>query len=127
MEIKIIDQSFSVCELKDLSQVDWASPFCFLGKTDEELSLVCETECVPSNTVDREDGWKAFRIQSILDFSLIGILSRISTILAEEGIGIFAISTYNTDYILVKAPYFSKAITALEREGYAILHECKTV
>ncbi|MDI9492224.1 MAG: hypothetical protein QM215_04775 [Bacillota bacterium] len=54
MELKIINQFFPVCKLKDLSQVDWASPFCFLGKTDEELSLVCETECVPSNTVDRE-------------------------------------------------------------------------
>ena len=121
MKIKIIDKSLSICKLEDLSQVDWASPFCFLSKTDEEISLVCETDCVPPNTVDREDGWKAFRIQGILDFSLIGILSRISAILAEEGIGIFAIFTYNTDYILAKAEHFSKAITALDRDGYAVI------
>lgn len=100
--------------------MDWSSPFCFLSKTDEEISLACETADVPSNTVARDDGWRAFRIRGILDFSLIGILSRISAILAEEGIGIFAVSTYNTDYIFTKAECFSKALTALEKEGYAI-------
>ncbi len=117
MEIHIIEQFFSICKLEDLSRVDWSSPFCFLCKTDEEMSLVCETADVPPNTVARDDGWRAFRIQGILDFSLIGILSRISAILAEEGIGIFAVSTYNTDYIFTKAECFSKAITALEKEG----------
>lgn len=117
MELQIIEQFFSICKLEDLSRVDWSSPFCFLSKTDEEISLVCETADVPPNTVARDDGWRAFRIQGILDFSLIGILSRISAILAEEGIGIFAVSTYNTDYIFTKAECFSKAITALEKEG----------
>ena len=78
-------------------------------KTDEEKSLVCLTEDVPDNTIEREDGWKAFRIEGILDFSLIGILSQISALLAENEIGIFAISTYNTDYILVKEKNYLKA------------------
>ena len=67
--------------------------------------LVCMTEHVPDNVTERDDGWKAFRIEGVLDFSLIGILSKISALLAENEIGIFAISTYNTDYILtVKQP-----------------------
>ena len=63
---------------------------------------MCITDNVPANVTERDDGWKAFRIQGILDFSLIGILSRIAGILAENEIGIFAVSTFNTDYILTK-------------------------
>ena len=78
MELKKLDYSFSVCKVENYTEVDLTSEFCFIGKTDEELSLVCLTECAPSNTTHREDGWKGFRIQGILDFSLIGILSKIS-------------------------------------------------
>lgn len=67
---------------------------------DEEKSLVCITSEVPENTVQRDDGWKAFCIQGVWDFSLIGILAKIATILADNGISIFAVSTYNTDYRL---------------------------
>ena len=69
---------------------------------------------------ERSDGWKGFRIQGVLDFSLIGILSKISTILSENKIGIFAVSTYNTDYILVKQENFEKAATLLADNGYSI-------
>ena len=121
MEIKKIDFNFSVCKVEDYSQVDTEQEFCFIGKTDEERSLVCLTENVPQNTVERVDGWKAFRIQGTLGFSLVGILSKISSLMAENGIGIFAVSTYNTDYILTKTENYSKAIKALSDEGYQIL------
>ncbi len=54
------------------------------------------------------DGWKAFRIQGVLDFSLIGILAKIATVLADNGISIFAVSTYNTDYVLIKKKIIKK-------------------
>ena len=92
MEIKKLGYDFSVCKVADYSQVDLTGEFVFVGKTDEEASLVCRTKDVPANVTAREDGWKAFRIQGVLDFSLIGILSAISGILAENGIGIFAVS-----------------------------------
>ena len=75
--------------------------------------MVCPTEMVPSNTIERNDGWKAFRVQGTLDLSLIGILSAISKVLAENGIGIFAISTFDTDYILVKEENLQRSIDAL--------------
>jgi hypothetical protein len=121
MEIKKIDYNFSVCKVEDFSMVDLESEYCFIGKTDEEKSLVCITDIVPQNTVERDDGWKAFRIQGILDFSLIGILAKISDILAKNGIGIFAISTYNTDYILTKAENYQKALEILDNAGYKIV------
>lgn len=121
MEIKIIDDSFSVCKVTDYSWVDFESEYCFIGKTDEENSLVCMTDDVPVNVTERDDGWKAFRIQGMLDFSLIGILSKISTLLAENHIGIFAISTYNTDYIFIKKENYDKAIEVLLKAGYHIV------
>lgn len=61
-----------------------------------------------------DDGWKAFRIQGILDFSLIGILAKIATVLADNGISIFAVSTYNTDYVLIKKENYQKALDILQ-------------
>lgn len=120
MELKIINQDLSICKVEDLSQIDYSDDFYFIGKTDEELSLVCSTNLVPNNIIECDNGWKAFRIEGVLDFSLIGILSKISTLLAENEIGIFAVSTYNTDYILTKKENFEKAIETLENNGYIV-------
>ena len=120
MEIKKLGYDFSVCKVKDYSLVDFNREFIFVGKTDEENSLVCPTSEVPSNATEKDDGWKAFRIQGILEFSLIGILSAISGILAENKIGIFAISTFNTDYILTKAENYQRAAELLACAGYNI-------
>lgn len=96
--------------------------YCFIGKTDEENSVVCRTVDAPQNTIEREDGWRAFRIEGILDFSLTGILAKIATLLAEEKIGIFAVSTFNTDYVLVKKENETAALEKLHRDGgYEIL------
>ncbi len=101
--------------------IDLNKEFYFIGKTDEEYSLVCITEDTPINTIEREDGWKGFRIQGVLNFSLIGILSEISGILADNNIGIFSVSTFNTDYILVKEENFDRALKVLAFAGYNIV------
>ena len=120
MKLKILPQRLTVCKVKDLSDIDLSGDFFFIGRTDEELSLVCRTEDAPRETVKRDDGWRGFRIEGVLDFSLIGILSKLSAILAENKIGIFAVSTYNTDYILTKAENFDRAMEALASAGYEV-------
>lgn len=120
MIIEVIKDNFTVCKVIDYSQVNLNAKFCFPAKTDEENSLVCIKEDVPENVMEREDGWRAFRIQGVLDFSLIGILARISELLAEHGIGIFVISTFNTDYILTKEENFLRVLKVLEDAGYTI-------
>lgn len=122
MELKILKQDFSIGKLHDVSQADLQNDFCFFAKTDQENSLVCPTEFMPDDMIEREDGWRAFRIQGILDFSLIGILAEISSLLADHKIGIFVISTYNTDYILTKAENFERAVRVLADHGYEITH-----
>lgn len=120
MKLKKIPYELSVCKVADVSSVDLGGDFYFVGRTDEEISLVCKTSSVPSVTTARDDGWRGFRIEGVLDFSLIGILSKISAILAENRIGIFAVSTYNTDYILVKKENFERALDVLADAGYEI-------
>ena len=122
MELKKLYCDLTVCKVESVCDIDLNSNLFFIGKTDEEISLVCPTDHTPSHTIERDDGWKGFRIQGVLDFSLIGILSELSAILAENKIGIFAVSTYNTDYILVKEENFEKALEALAAEGYKIVH-----
>ena len=121
MELKKIEHELTVCKAEKISDIDLSSEFYFIGRTDEELSLVCKTDDTPDKTIERDDGWKGFRIQGVLDFSLIGILSKISGILADNKIGIFAVSTFNTDYILVKEENFEKALEVLADEGYTIV------
>lgn len=75
----------------------------------------------PSNTIRRDDGWNAFRIQGVLNFSLVGILSKISTILANNAISIFAVSTYDTDYVLIKSKDYQRGLEILESSGYKIV------
>lgn len=120
MVLQKLSCPLTVCKIASEAALDLSKDLYFIGKTDEELSLVCQTEDTPANTTARDDGWRGFRIQGELDFSLIGILSKISTILAKNEIGIFAVSTYNTDYILVKEENFDKAIAALSEAGYTI-------
>lgn len=121
MELKILPYSFTVCKLSKTDKFNFNTEFCFIGKTDEEVSLVCKTEDTPADTIERDDGWRGFRIEGVLDFSLIGILSKLSAVLAENKIGIFAVSTYNTDYILVKEENFDRALKVLASEGYTVL------
>ena len=121
MELKKIPYVLTVCKVADASALDLTKDFYFIGKTDEELSLVIPTEETPAETTERDDGWRAFRIQGVLDFSLIGILSKISGLLADAKIGIFAVSTYNTDYVLVKRENYEKALAVLADAGYQIV------
>ena len=121
MTLKRLPYSFSVCKVESLSPEDTVKPFTFTAMTDEEASIVCITDNAPKNTLSRSDGWRALRIEGVLDFSLVGILAKITSILAENGIGIFALSTYNTDYVLVKEENYASALTVLEKSGYNII------
>jgi len=121
MKLQKIESDFSVCKIDHIDQVDFTREFVFLSKTSDEISLVCETKYVPSNVIVAEPGWKALKILGILDFGMIGVIAKISNILAEHEIAIFVVSTYNTDYILLRAESLDKAIKALALNGYVIV------
>ena len=120
MTLQLLKEPLTVCRLASAAGVDWARDFTFLSRTDEELSLVCPTDAVPESALQEEHGWRALRAAGVLDFSLVGILARLTGVLAGEGISLFAISTYNTDYLLVKAERLKEALAALRQAGYTV-------
>lgn len=125
MELEIINKRFAVCKVKSINNISLDDEYVFIGKTDEEISIVCEELSIPKNYTECDKGWYAFKIKGTLDFSLVGILAKISTILAESNISIFAISTYNTDYILIKEENFQNAIVTMEKNNYKITNSLK--
>lgn len=120
MTIEVLPQDFSVCKIQDGAAMPTKIPFCFTAETDEERSLVCPTADVPKDTLYREDGWRGFHLVGTLEFSMIGVLADISTHLAKAQIPIFAVSTYNTDYIFTKVQHFKSALEVLKAAGYTI-------
>lgn len=118
MTLQILADDFSVCKIDTLANINLAAEYIFIAKTDQEISLVCPTKLVPADCLVRKDCWRAFRIQGELDFSLVGILAKISSLLTAENISIFVISTYNTDYILLQKTDLIAAQKILSTHDY---------
>lgn len=110
MILRKLPYNLTLCKVLSPTEINLFADFFFIGKTDEELSLVCQTSDVPVHTTNRVDGWRGFRIEGELDFAPVSTLSELSALLAGKHIDIFAISTFNTDYILVKDAEFSRAV-----------------
>lgn len=118
LRIKIFNEVLGVCKLDNNAEIpNWAKgDFLSITRTSNELSIVCGQENIPEH-VKCERGWRYFMLNEQLDFSLVGILSFLSGILARQGISIFAVSTYDTDYILVKEKDLDLAVRVLAQEG----------
>lgn len=117
LQLVVLDCALSVCKLDELPESPIGDGFCCVTRTEDELSVVCETSRVPEDALTREDGFRALKVQGPLDFALVGILARISLTLANVHVPLFAISTYDTDYILVNEKNLSLAIIALRDAG----------
>ena len=124
LTMKLLKEKYGVCRLDKNDLIpEWSqtNDFFSITRTSDELSIVCSQDNIP-NDINCEKDWRILKIEGPLDFSLIGILSSISTILARKGISIFAISTYDTDYILVKDKDINNAIVALVNERYEVIN-----
>ncbi len=121
MTLKLLKETFTVCQIADGKEADLTRPFTFFARTDEELSLVCPADACPKGTLKKEEGWRCLKVMGPLDFSLIGILAKIADTLAKAGVSIFAVSTYDTDYVLLRAERLADALQALTAAGYVIL------
>ena len=110
-------------KIKSEKDIPFPTSPLFFAKTAEELSLVCPTKSAPETFIERSDGWRCFKIAGVLDFSLVGILAEISGVLAKGNIPIFAVSTFNTDYILVKEEFSEKAEQLLSANGFNVTED----
>ena len=127
MTLELLPMTFAVCKLPLDAPADCSAPFTFYARTDAELSLVCESEKTPPQALRAEPGWRCLRVVGPLDFSLVGILAKIAGRLAEAGVPIFAVSTYDTDYVLFKAENLERARAALTEAGMTILPSRESV
>lgn len=123
LNMKLLDGKYGVCRLStDEAVPSWAfkGEFFSITKTEDELSIVCLEENI-SEKIKSEKGWRVLKVEGPLDFSLVGILSKISGLMAKNDISIFAISTYDTDYILIKDENIKKAIEVLNEDYYNVM------
>ncbi len=102
----------------------WSGVLASATRTETELSIVCADEAVPGTVFTVERGWRALRVAGPLDFSLIGILARLTAPLAEAGASVFALSTFDTDYLLVRATDLERAVGALRAAGHHVDTGC---
>jgi hypothetical protein len=125
-KLELLPDVYAVCRLdRDAPAPDWATSglFSSVTRTVAELSVVCPDACVPVG-VKKESGWRVLMVVGPLDFSLTGVLAPLTGPLAREGISVFALSTYDTDYLLVKEEQLGKAIQVLKAEGYEVKEGC---
>ncbi len=118
MELTVIKGDYSICTLPDNPKVSLPEGLVFYARTEEETSLVCRSELVPNEAIGLEGGWALFRVVGNLDFSMTGVIAKILSVLSKNQISIFVVSTYLTDYFLVKHENAEKAIEALKDSGY---------
>ncbi len=116
--IKTLEKPFAICKVAELTGAELGVNNVFVAKTSDEISVVTEEENLPENATEKSLGWRGFVIAGQLDFSLVGILAGITSTLAENGIPVFAVSTFDTDYFFVKSENFEKTATALTTSGY---------
>ena len=120
-----LDGLFAVCRLAaDAPLPAWTvggspGPFLSITRTADELSIVGPQEAVPDG-IRCERGWRCLRVAGTLDFALVGVLASLLVPLADAGIAVFVVSTFDTDYLLVKDDRFDAAIEVLRREGHRV-------
>ncbi len=121
MKLAVLAADLAVCRLlpsRDVPGWAWQDKrLLSVTYTADELSIVCANSAIPDDT-QCERNWRALKVQGPLDFSLTGILAALAGPLASAGIAIFALSTYDTDYILVKEHTLQRAIAVLQQDGH---------
>jgi uncharacterized protein len=122
LRLSVFRERLSVCRLEPRAEIPpWATaaPFFCVTRTPEELSIVCPEERVPGG-VACERGWRAFKLEGPFDFGLVGVLASVAAPLAESDVGILAIATHDTDYVLVKEEQLDLATSALRERGHEV-------
>jgi hypothetical protein len=122
LRLSVLEGRLAVCRIDPALEIPaWATsaPFFCVTRTPDELSIVCPEERVPEG-VTCERGWRAFKLEGPFGFGLVGVLASVAAPLAESGVGILAIATYDTDYVLVKEEQLGLAMAALRERGYEV-------
>ena len=123
LDLSVLEGTLAICRLPaNVPPPNWAlagNGFLAFARTEDELSVVAPSKAVPPAAVG-DDGWRAIRVEGRLDLGQTGVLASLANPLADEGIPIFAISTHDTDYVLVKDETLEQAVAALTAAGHRL-------
>jgi hypothetical protein len=122
LQLSVLPDLYAVCKLPSNAPIpEWATSAAFtsITRTGDELSIVCEQSLVPEG-VRYECGWRCLRVRGMLDFSMIGVVKALVTPLADVCVSVFVVSTFDTDYLLVKMHDLEKGVAALRASGHEI-------
>jgi hypothetical protein len=124
LELIVLPETFAICRLDPNVPIPhWANgEFVSITRTPDELSIVCGQDHVPDG-VQCESDWRCLRVAGELDFSLVGVIATLTKVLADAGISVFVISTFDTDYILLSKVDVDRAVMALEKAGYSVRNQ----
>jgi hypothetical protein len=122
LALTVLPERFAICRLEPDAPIPaWARPGSFLSitRTEQELSIVC-TEDQPVADERCEHGWRCLRIRGPFAFSEVGVLSSVVGPLGAEGVSVFVVCTFDTDYVLVKEEQLERAVTVLAEAGHSV-------
>ena len=125
LTLSILEGKFAICRLNARAEIPNLSldeSFFSITRTSDELSIVCHEDSAPKSELC-EKGWQCLKVQGPLDFSMIGVMASLAMPLAEAGISIFSVSTFDTDYLLIKETDIQRAIRALAAAGHSVQHK----
>ena len=123
LTLSVLEGNYAICKLSPGERTpDWAGrgEFWSVTRTREELSVVCAEANIPE-AVNGDKGWRSLKVHGPLDFSLTGVIVSLARPLAEAGVSVFVISTYDTDYLLVKKEGLDRALAVLVESGHEVL------
>jgi hypothetical protein len=124
LKLELLHDTFAICRLASTAAVpEWATgEFVSITRTPAELSIVCSQDAVPKNAKCEFD-WRCLQVIGPLDFSLVGVIASLTDTLAAANISLFVISTFDTDYLLVKRADVRAAVESLNAVGHAVSHQ----
>ena len=119
--LEVVSGRYAVCQLDAVAEVPgWVSgAVTSVTRTPAELSLICSEECVPRD-VRRESGWRCLRVVGPLEFSMVGVIASLTGVLADAGVSVFVVSTFDTDCLLVKQAHLEMAVKSLTSAGHSV-------
>jgi hypothetical protein len=120
--LMVLTQGVAICRLTPEEEIPSWMPnkgFTAMVRTADELSIVCDERYVPDH-LKMEKGWRIIKVQGPLEFSQVGVLAAIAMPLAQAGVSIFVLSTFDTDYVLIKEPSLLLALETLKNAGHTI-------
>lgn len=118
MQLKLWEENYSLCQVSEMDEALLAEETVFMTKTAKKTAVVCRSAAVPKDCLWQEDGWRMFALSGQLVYTLMGILGKIATILGNNGIGVYVLSSPDNIYFLVRDDQLALAQEVLEEKGY---------